>query len=143
MKKTFPKILASILILFLSACAGTGTKDISSISFKKSPDKANLFFIRKNVYLASAGLIKVLVNGVEVGKIGVGEMEKFQTAPGSTSIKASTGNLAALGATGDTYAFKAEAGKNYYFILTYDQKFFSGGWKINETTERGFKSAVE
>lgn len=141
--KKFSLIALGCLFFFLAACAGTGTKDISSLSFKTSTDKAGLFFYRKNVYLASAGLIKVLVNGQEIGKIGVGEMEKFQTKPGSTSIKASTGNLAALGATGDSYSFKAEAGKNYYFILTYDQKFFSGGWKINETTERGFKSAIE
>lgn len=127
----------------MSACAGTGTKDISSISFNSSKNESSLFFYRNNRYVASAALVKILVNGQEIGKLGVGEFEKYKVKPGQTTLKAALGNILQLGSTTDSFSFSAEPGKNYYFILDYDQKFFTGGWKITETSERGFKNAVQ
>jgi len=142
--KKFPLIALSCLMLFLAACAGTGTKDITSISFKKAGNsEANVFFYREKSFAGSAGLVKVLVNGQEIGKLGIGEFEKFKVKPGQTSIKAAKGDVLQLGATEDAYSFAAEAGKSYYFILSFKQGLFTAGWKVMETSERGFKSAVQ
>ena len=143
--KKFPLIALSCLMLFLAACAGTGTKDITSISFTKptAVGESNLFFYRESKYVAGGQLIKVLVNGQEIGKLGNGEFEKFKVKAGQTSIKAGLSNILALGMTTDSYSFTAKSGENYYFLLSYNQKFFTGGWKITETSERGFKNAVQ
>ena len=73
MKKFF------LLILFfgLTACAGTGTKNYSSINYEAPSDQAVLFIGRKNKYVASAALPKILLDGQEIAKLGVGEMERM------------------------------------------------------------------
>ena len=138
MKKYF---LIAVL-LFVTACAGTGTKNYSSISYETPSDQAVLFVGRKSRYIASGTLPKILLDGQEIAKLGIGEMERVNISAGSHKLQTKIGNLLQAGIGGDASAFIAEKGKKYFFIIDFDQGFFSGKWKITETTENGFQGSL-
>ena len=101
-----------------------------------------LFIGRKNKYTASAALPKILLDGVEVARLGVGEMERMNISEGSHKLQTKIGNVLQLGTGADSSSFIAEKGKKYFFIVDYDIGFFSGKWKLTETTENGFQGSL-
>jgi hypothetical protein len=139
--------IKNILILFiilpvLASCAGTGTKSLSMINLNVDSDETAVFFVRKNRFVASAGLVKISLDGNEVGKLGVGEMERINIEPGSHTARVSIGNILQAGVGSDAVAFNADEGKAYYFIVDYDQGLFTGKWSITETSKNGFTKAL-
>ena len=135
-------ILFFILSIGLASCSGTGTKNYSSISYEASTDQAVLFIGRKNRYVASAALPKVLLDGQEIAKLGVGEMERINISSGPHKIQTKIGSILQLGTGGDSTSFVAEKGKKYFFIIDYNQKLLSAEWNITETTENGFQGSL-
>ena len=137
------KLLIIILLVpFLNSCAGTGTKNYSSINLEAPSDQAVFFVGRKNRYIASAALPKIILDGQEVARLGIGEMERVNISEGAHKIQTKIGNVFQLGIGGDATSFVAEKGKKYFFIIDYDQKLFSGQWTIIETTESGFQGSL-
>ena len=131
-----------ILLLFLSNCVGTGTKSLSQLSFQNKPGESSIFFVRPERFIAGGVRIGVFVDGQEIGKLGIGEMEKYPVKPGGHSINIKSGDLGGFGISSDAYSIIAEPNKNYFFIIDFDQGFFSGSWKITETSEQGFRKAL-
>ena len=133
-----------LLIIFfaLTACAGTGTKNYSSISYEAPTDQAALFIGRKSRYVASAALPKILLDGKEIARLGIGEMERLNVSVGAHKLQTKIGSILQLGTGGDATSFVAEKGKKYYFIIDFDQKMFSANWTIIETTEGGFQGSL-
>ena len=143
MKKKINKLLILLFLLpALASCAGTGTKNYSSISYEAPSDQAVLFIGRKNRYVASAALPKILLDGQEVAKLGIGEMERMNISAGPHKLQTKIGNILQLGIGGDATSFVAENGKKYFFIIDYDAKLFTSNWTIMETTEGGFQGAL-
>ncbi len=137
------KILILLFIVpFLSSCAGTGTKNYSSISYEAPSDQAVLFVGRKNRYVASAALPKILLDGQEIARLGIGEMERLNISAGAHKLQTKIGNILQMGTGGDSTSFIAEKGKKYFFIIDFDQKLFSANWTIMETTEGGFQGSL-
>ena len=135
-------VFSFILLLFLSNCAGTGTKSLSQLSFQNKPGESSIFFVRPERFVAGGVRIGVFVDGQEIGKLGVGEMEKYPVKPGGHSINIKSGDLGGFGISSDAYSIIAEPNKNYFFIIDFDQGFFSSTWKITETSEQGFRKAL-
>ena len=127
---------------FLTACAGTGTTNLSAINLEVPSDDSAVFIIRKKKFQASLGLVKVLVDGQEVAKLGIGEMERVAISPGSHKVSVTVGDVLQLGIGGDVEAFIAEKGKSYFFIADYDQGFFTSKWSLTPTTKTGFQSVA-
>ena len=138
MKKYF---LIAVL-LFVTACAGTGTKNYGAISYDAPSDQAVLFVGRKNRFIASGALPKILLDGQEVAKLGIGEMQRVNISTGSHKIQTKIGNILQIGIGSDSASFVAEKGKKYFYIIDFDQGFFSSKWKLTETTENGFQGAL-
>jgi len=139
--------IKNILILFiilpvLASCAGTGTKSLSMINLNVDSDETAAFFVRKKRFVASAGLVKISLDGNEVGKLGIGEMERINIEPGSHTARVSIGNILQAGVGSDAVAFNADEGKAYYFIVDFDQGLFTGKWSITETSKNGFTKAL-
>ena len=127
---------------FLTACAGTGTTNLSAINLEVPSDDSAVFIIRKKKFQASLGLVKVLVDGQEVAKLGVGEMERVAISPGSHKVSVAAGDVLQLGMAGDVEAFIAEKGKSYFFIADYHQGFWNAKWTLTPTTKDGIRSAA-
>ena len=136
------KLFLLILFFALTACAGTGTKNYSSINYEAPSDQAVLFVGRKNRFIAGGALPKIILDGQEIARLGVGEMERLNVSPGPHKLQTKIGNLLQVGIGGDAASFIAEKGKKYFFIIDYDAKLFSGQWEITETTESGFQGSL-
>ena len=107
-----------LLVFFFSllvGCAGTGTKNYSSINYEAPSDQSVVFVGRVNRYIASAGLVSIVIDGEEIGKLGIGEMERLNVSPGSHKIQTKIGNILQVGVGGDATAFVAKPGKNISF----------------------------
>ena len=143
MKKIVNKLLIVLFILpVLASCAGTGTKNYSSINYEAPSDQAVLFVGRKNRFMAGGALPKILLDGQEIAKLGVGEMERLNISAGPHKLQTKIGNILQLGIGSDATSFVAEKGKKYFFIIDFDQKLFSSNWSIVETTEGGFQGSL-
>ena len=127
---------------FLTACTGTGTTNLSAINLEVPSGDSAVFIVRKKKFQASLGLVKVLVDGREVAKLGVGEMERVPISPGSHKVSVTTGDILQLGMGGDNEAFIAEKGKSYFFIADYEQGFWNAKWSLTPTNKSGFTSAA-
>ena len=127
---------------FLTACTGTGTKNLSAINFEVPDNNSAVFVVRKSRFAASGGLVKISLDGQEVAQLGIGEMERIAISPGSHKISASIGNILQIGIQADNEAFVAEKGKSYFFIADYEQGFFTTKWTLTPTTKAGFQSVA-
>ena len=141
-KLKYKLVLFLFLISVLSGCAGTGTKNYSSISYETPSDQAVLFVGRKSRFIAGGALPKILLDGQEIAKLGIGEMERVNISAGSHKLQTKIGNILQIGVGSDSAAFIAEKGKKYFFIIDFDQGFFSAKWKLTETTENGFQGSL-
>ncbi len=68
-KKKILLIVSIASLFFLSACAGTGTKNLSQLSFQNKPGESSLFFVRPERFVAGGGRVTVFVNGQEIAKL--------------------------------------------------------------------------
>ena len=57
--------------------------------------------------MASAALPKILLDGQEIARLGIGEMERMNISPGPHKIQTKIGNVLQLGITGDASSFVA------------------------------------
>jgi len=131
-----------LFILFLlTNCAGTGTKNISTISIDEKIDKVAIFFSRPSAYYGGAVLGTISVNGEKVGDIGDGEYMRHIINPGSFSAKIETGGLALGAVSADSVAGTGKAGDKFFYIISIKPGFFSSDWKLTETTNLGFKQS--
>ena len=66
-KRYFNRSLIYLLLTaVLASCAGTGTSSLSMINLEVGKDESVAFFVRKKKYMASLGLVKVVMDGQEV-----------------------------------------------------------------------------
>ena len=100
------------------------------------------WFVRKKRFVAGGAFVKVTLDGKEIGRLGVGEMERVSIEPGSHTARVSITNILMAGTGSDATAFNADQGKAYYFIVDYDQGLFTGKWSITETSKNGFTKAL-
>jgi hypothetical protein len=132
-------LLFLLLFIFVSSCAGTGSKIKPSIS-KQTSEYTNLYFVRQGGYVAGGVLAKVEVNGVEVSKLGTKEYVSYKTSK-NFKIKVSGAGLGGFGMGSDSSSGIAD-GKNYFYIISVKQGLFSAKFIINETTESGYNQAL-
>jgi|TARA_B100002051_G_scaffold248329_1_gene258175 hypothetical protein len=132
-------LLFLLLFIFVSSCAGTGSKIKPSIS-KQTSEYTNLYFVRQGGYVAGGVLAKVEVNGVEVSKLGTKEYVSYKTSK-NFKIKVSGAGIGGFGMGSDSSSGIAD-GKNYFYIISVKQGLFSAKFIINETTESGYNQAL-
>ena len=144
LKISLKSLILFIFLILLNSCAGTGQKanQLSYASFDPPTDQAGLYFARQKQFIAGGQLIKVTVDGVEIGRLGVGEYQSESVEPGNHNIRATISNILGLGLGSDSVAITTEKGKAYFFVLRYEQGLFSGKFTITETSKNGFNKAL-
>ena len=137
----FKVFFSLFFFLLISACAGTGTKNLSQLSFQNKPGESALFFVRPERFVGAGVRALITVDGQEIGKLGIGEVEKVPVKPGPQSISVKATDLL-LGVGGDAYSLVVDPNKNYFFIVDIDVGFFGSSFKITETSEQGFRKSL-
>ena len=133
------KLLIFIMLLpLLSACSGTGSKIKPSITSSNNGNTI-LYFTREGGFIGGGILAKIEVDGREIGKLGTKENITHNVSS-NYKIKVSGAGLNGL-ATGKDSAAGINDGKNHFYIISIKQNLFSMSFKLNETTETGFKQS--
>ena len=133
------KLLIFIILLpLLSACSGTGSKIKPSINTSNNGNTV-LYFTREGGFIGGGILAKIEVNGREIAKLGTKENITHNVS-GNYKIKVSGAGLNGL-AVGKDSAAGIHDGKNHFYIISVKQNLFSMSFKLNETTETGFKQS--
>ncbi|MDB4232686.1 hypothetical protein N9788_01155 [Candidatus Pelagibacter sp.] len=135
MKKS---LLLIFLIPLLSACSGTGSKIKPSITSSNNGNTI-LYFTREGGFIGGGILAKIEVDGREIGKLGTKENITHNVSS-NYKIKVSGTGIGGLGMRKDTAAGTND-GKNHFYIISVKQGLLSASFKINETTETGFKQS--
>ena len=126
------------LITMLSSCSGTGSKIKPSITSSNNGSTV-LYFTREGGFLGGGILAKIEVDGREIAKLGTKENITHNVSS-NYKVRISGAGISGLGIGKDTAA-GLDDGKNHFYIISVKQGLFSMGFKINETTENGFKQS--
>ena len=137
MRNILNNSLVLLLLFFLLSCAGTGNKYLDRNEFNSSSVK--MFIYRETAFTCSGCLATVSLNARQIGKLGNGEYISSILTSNSNTLKVETTGLQGIGIGDDTKRF-SKTKSNSYFLVEYDTKVFSQGWKIIEISEREFKS---
>ena len=133
------KILIFIfLISILTSCSGTGSKIKPSITLSNNGSTV-LYFTREGGFLGGGILAKIEVDGREIARLGTKENITHNVSS-NYKVRISGAGISGLGIGKDTAA-GLDDGKNHFYIISVKQGLFSMGFKINETTETGFKQS--
>ena len=108
--------LIIISILFLSSCSGTGKNNLILSQELKSND-TQVFVKRETGFPGIAALIRVLLNGKEIGELGENERLSANTTEGEGSIAAHFTMIASIGANDYPITFKIKKGEKLFFVI--------------------------
>jgi len=136
------KIFLTLALLFITSCAGGGTKNISQLPLDDKSDKVRLFFSRPYDFNTGAIQGGIYVNGDKIGNLGgSGEYLSHTIAPGNFTIKVGTDNFVLTPVSGDSLSGIGKSGDRFFYIVSIQSQLLNWNWKINETTYNGFKQS--
>ena len=140
--RKFYFILAALLLLY--GCAGTGTKEYSSIARAIDDESGKKVFVyRDNVFVGSATLMQVRLNGIEIAKLGVEEMVIGNGEIGTNTLEVEIGGLGGLGLNTPSLTFELTDNQNSYFVLSLKQGWVSNKLQILETTKSAWQALAQ
>ena len=106
---------------FLSSCVGSGTKSYSDVNrMIDNSQKRTVFVARDTGFVGSGGLVAVLLNGEEVGKLGDGESLAAIGRKGFNNLTVRFTGLASFGMNKPEIDFELQESENKYFIIDLD-----------------------
>ena len=140
------KFLLIIFTLFLTSCAGTGTKDFSLVNDQISKPDSNLIVMyRDKAFTCGACVMDVELNGENIGKIGNGEFLTHPYDDGINTVKIKVDNfLQGLGMNKPTLQFESnDVDNNIYILIDIDAGWNSAEIELMEVSERTFKNKAK
>ena len=131
-------ILLTLLVL-LSACAGTGSKNYADMGSQiESTAEAKLFLLRDKGHVGSALLLNVVLNGKQVAEVGSGEMVALMPIKGTNYLQVSIGGLMPMDSR--AIQFESDGKAHRYFIASIQQGIFLNELKLTETVESSWRA---
>ena len=95
MLKEFKLILILLLVVpLLASCAGTGTKEFSTIQKTAGDQSTSVFFVRETTFVAGGVGANIFMDGQQIGTLGSGEMIRMFDSNGSLVDKVECDNMA-------------------------------------------------
>ena len=143
MFKKFKVIAGLACVALLSACAGTGTTNVTEINSIIAQADGNTAIVARNTgFVGSAPRIFVFMNGQQVASLGNNEVGEFQTPPGrhQLSIKFEGPQI---GLTTNTLTYNNDPSRPQFFVISLKQKFVGAEMTISEVSAESFSSAVQ
>ena len=141
MLKEFKLILILLLVVpLLASCAGTGTRDFSTIKKTAGDQSTSVFFIRELAYVAGGIGANIFIDGQQIGTLGSAEMLRYDLNPGEHTILTKGKGVGGILMMEHTYPFDIKKSENKYFEVEYKTKLlgYSGTFKVNLVSKQRF-----
>ena len=134
MLKEFKLILILLLVVpLLASCAGTGTKEFSTIQKTAGDQSTSVFFVRETTFVAGGVGANIFIDGQQIGTLGNGEMLRYDLNSGEHTILTKGKGVGGILMMEHTYPFDIKKSENKYFEVEYKTKLlgYSGTFKVN------------
>jgi len=129
-------VLASI---FITGCAGTGTKNVADYSAQIENSETTAFVIgRRTGYAGSAGLISIKIDGSEVGSLGEQEVGVYEVSKGTHTVDVKFKGIAGFGMNAVVKSRQIEEGEKVFYSIQQTMTVLSSKLKMLELTKEGF-----
>ena len=131
--------------LFLSACSGTGVDYNQQVEKSVTTQDGTAFIAREGQWVGGAVLLKVILNGSELGELGNNEIHTGKIKSGQNTLTIKPQGLGKLSYSDESFNFQSTDTNNAYFIVDFNNKLlgFGSSIVITEMTEASFKANAQ
>jgi len=135
-------LILLLVVPLLASCAGTGTKDFSTIKKTSGDQSTSVFFIRELAYLGGGIGANIFIDGQQIGTLGNGEMIRYDLNPGEHTILTKAKGVGGALMMEHTYPFDIKKSENKYFEVEYKTELFgySGTFKVNMVSKQRWEN---
>ena len=137
--------LSVVAGLFLAACSGTGVNYDQQVEKSVTTQDGTAFIAREGQWVGGAVLLKVILNGSELGELGNNEILTGKIKTGQNTLTIKPQGIGKLSYSDESFNFQSTDSNNAYFIVDLNNKLlgFGSSIVITETTEASFKANAQ
>jgi hypothetical protein len=133
------KLFLLIPIIFLASCSGSGMQS-SLLLHQINTNQTNVFVKRDTGNHGLAALVKVTLNGMNIGALGNGERISSNVNGNSGIISAGFTGIASISSSSGSMQFRIRKGEKLFFIIKQHVGMISTKLSIYQTDKNGFFS---
>lgn len=137
--------LSVVAGLFLAACSGTGVNYDQQVEKSVTTQDGTAFIAREGQWIGGGVLLKVILNGSELGELGNNEILTGKIKTGQNTLTIKPQGIGKLSYSDESFNFQSTDSNNAYFIVDLNNKLlgFGSSIVITETTEASFKANAQ
>ena len=131
--------------LLLAGCSGTGVDYNQQVEKSVTTQDGTAFIAREGQWIGGGVLLKVILNGSELGELGNNEILTGKIKAGQNTLTIKPQGVGKLSYSDQSFNFQGTDDKNAYFIIDLNNKLlgFGSSIVITETTEASFKANAQ
>lgn len=135
----------TILITVLTGCSGTGVQYDQRVEKSVTNPDGTAFVAREGQWIGGGVLLKVVLNGNELGELGNNEILSGKVKEGQNTLTIKPQGVGKLSYSDESFNFQGSLDKNSYFMIDLNNKLlgFGSSIVITETTEASFKANAQ
>ena len=137
--------LSVVAGLFLAACSGTGVNYDQQVEKSVTTQDGTAFIAREGQWIGGGVLLKVILNGSELGELGNNEILTGKIKTGQNTLTIKPQGIGKLSYSDESFNFQSTDSNNAYFMVDLNNKIlgFGSSIVITETTEASFKANAQ
>ena len=134
-----------VALTLLVGCSGTGVDYNQQVEKSVTTQDGTAFIAREGQWVGGAVLLKVILNGSELGELGNNEILTGKIKSGQNTLTIKPQGLGKLSYSDESFNFQSTDTNNAYFIVDFNNKLlgFGSSIVITETTEASFKANAQ
>ena len=134
-----------VALTLLVGCSGTGVDYNKQVEKSVTTQDGTAFIAREGQWVGGAVLLKVILNGSELGELGNNEILTGKIKSGQNTLTIKPQGLGKLSYSDESFNFQSTDNNNAYFIVDFNNKLlgFGSSIVITETTEASFKANAQ
>ena len=134
-----------VALAFLVGCSGTGVDYNQQVEKSVTTRDGTAFIAREGQWIGGGVLLKVMLNGSELGELGNNEILTGKIKSGQNTLTIKPQGIGKLSYSDESFNFQSTDSNNAYFIVDLNNKLlgFGSSIVITETTEASFKANAQ
>ena len=138
-------VVCFLAALLLAGCAGTGIDYNQQVEKSVTTQDGTAFIAREGQWIGGGVLLKVILNGSELGELGNNEILTGKIKAGQNTLTIKPQGVGKLSYSDESFNFQGTDNKNAYFMIDLNNKLlgFGSSIVITETTEASFKANAQ